>query len=107
MGRHATMLKEPHALIWDHRLREDDQKLVAELNTTLQNLSGLRAIEITVSGPFARSKIAGNWLLISKSFSIELSHWLMARQQHGIAVVPSVRSCQPELSWRHLQSSPK
>lgn len=52
------MLKEPHALIWDSRLGEDDQEFVAKINSAVRNLSVLRAIEITVSGPFARSKIA-------------------------------------------------
>ena len=51
-------LKEPTHLIWDDRLTETDKNLVGELNTSLDRLSGLRAVEITVSGKFLRSKIA-------------------------------------------------
>jgi hypothetical protein len=51
-------MKEPNRFIWDDRLAEADKKLVADLNACLDRLNGLRAIEINVSGPFARSKIA-------------------------------------------------
>ena len=51
-------MKEPNCLIWDDRLAEADKKLVAELNASLDRLNDLRAVEINVSGPFARSKIA-------------------------------------------------
>jgi hypothetical protein len=39
-------------------LTEADKKLVGDLKTSLDRLNGLRAVEITVSGKFARSKIA-------------------------------------------------
>lgn len=55
------MLKEPHALIWDHRLSEGDKDFVEKLSTTMRDLSQRRAIEMTRSQKFARSKIA--WLL--------------------------------------------
>jgi len=51
-------LNEPHCLEWDDRLLLADKELVAKLNATLGRLNVLRAVEITVSGPFARSKIA-------------------------------------------------
>jgi hypothetical protein len=51
-------LKEPNHLMWDDRLTEADKGLVARLNELLDRLDAGRAIEINVSGPFARSKIA-------------------------------------------------
>ncbi len=51
-------MKELNRLIWDDRLTEADKELVARLNSSLDRLNGLRAVEINVSGPFARSKIA-------------------------------------------------
>jgi hypothetical protein len=51
-------LKEPTHLEWDDRLAESDKKLVGRLNASLDRLSGLRAVEINVSGKFLRSKIA-------------------------------------------------
>jgi len=53
-----TNLKKPIHLVWDDRLPEDDRRVVGDLNTSLERLSGLRAVEITVSGKFLRSKIA-------------------------------------------------
>jgi hypothetical protein len=61
-------LKEPTQLEWDDRLTEADKKLVGELNAALDRLSGLRAVEINVSGKFARSKIA----------------WKLATYQHAL-----------------------
>ena len=52
------ILKEPHYLIWDERLPESDRESVSELNESLKRLNELRAVEINVSGVFARSKIA-------------------------------------------------
>jgi hypothetical protein len=52
------MLREPRAFIADDRLDSDGAAHVATLNECAARLSGLRAIEINVSGPFARSKIA-------------------------------------------------
>src|SRR5260370_39878600 len=51
-------LREPHRLTWDERLTDADKALVAELNASLDRLNCRRAVEINVSGPFARSKIA-------------------------------------------------
>jgi hypothetical protein len=48
------ILKEQHYLIWDERLPES----VSEVNASLKRLNELRAVEINVSGAFARSKIA-------------------------------------------------
>jgi hypothetical protein len=67
-------LKEPTYLIWDDRVSESDKKLVGELNTSLDRLSGLRAVEITVSGKFLRSKIA--WKLAT--YQHVLLHRLVA-----------------------------
>jgi hypothetical protein len=67
-------LKEPTYFIWDDRLTEADEKLVGDLNTSLDRLSGLRAVEINVSGKFARSKIA--WKLAT--YQHVLLHRLIA-----------------------------
>lgn len=64
----AASLREPHLLLWDERLTEKDKALVAELNGALKRLNERRAIEINVSGHFARSKIA----------------WKLAIHQHGL-----------------------
>ena len=67
-------LKEPAHFIWDDRLTEADRKLVGDLNASLDRLSGLRAVEINVSGKFARSKIA--WKLAT--YQHVLLHRLVA-----------------------------
>ena len=51
-------LRAPRPIIWDNRLTEADRAAVATLNASLDKLNGLRAVEIAVSGKFARSKIA-------------------------------------------------
>jgi hypothetical protein len=51
-------MKVPASLVWDNRLPEVEKTRVAELNASLARLNEQRAIEISVSGPFARSKIA-------------------------------------------------
>lgn len=61
-------LKEPTHLAWDDRLAEGDKKLVGDLNASLERLSGMRALEINVSGKFLRSKIA----------------WKLATYQHAL-----------------------
>jgi hypothetical protein len=63
-----TAMKYPNTLTWDDRLADADKKLVAELNASLDRLNGLRALEINVAGPFARSKIS----------------WKLAAYQHGL-----------------------
>jgi len=52
------MLKEPHSFHLDDRLSEYDKAQIAELNECLRRLSQRRAVELTRSGAFARSKIA-------------------------------------------------
>jgi hypothetical protein len=54
----SMSLKEPTHLAWDDRLAEGDKKFVGDLNASLDRLSGMRALEINVSGKFLRSKIA-------------------------------------------------
>jgi hypothetical protein len=61
-------LKQPTHLAWDDRLTEGDKKLVGDLNASLDRLSGMRALEINVSGKFLRSKIA----------------WKLATYQHAL-----------------------
>jgi hypothetical protein len=61
-------LKEPTHFVWDDRLTEADKGHVSELNAALDRLSRLRAIEINVSGKFARSKIA--WKLSSYQYAL-------------------------------------
>ncbi len=68
------VLKEPSHLMWDDRLDEEDKKLVVILNASLDRLSGMRAVEINVSGHFARSKVA--WKLAS--YQQALLHRLVA-----------------------------
>jgi hypothetical protein len=51
-------MTSPTTLIWDDRLSEPDKVSIAKLNAALQRLDGLRAVEITVNGLFARSKVA-------------------------------------------------
>ena len=72
-------LKEPTDFVWDDRLAEADRGLVGDLNMSLGRLSGLRAVEINVSGKFTRSKIA----------------WKLATYQHVLAA--SARSAD---GWR-------
>jgi hypothetical protein len=67
-------LKEPIPFVWDDRLTEADRQLVGDLNASLKRLSGLRALEINVSGKFARSKIA--WKLAT--YQHVLLHRLVA-----------------------------
>ena len=74
-------LKEPAHFIWDDRLTEADRKLVGDLNASLDRVSGLRAVEINVSGKFARSKIA--WKLAT--YQHALLHRLVALMD-GVAV---------------------
>jgi len=74
-------LKEPTHLVWDDRLTEANKRHVSELNAALDRLSGLRAIEINVSGKFARSKIA--WKL--STYQHALMHRLVALMD-GVAV---------------------
>ena len=61
-------LKEPRHLEWDDRLPEADREKVAQLNEALVRISGLRAVAINISGPFARSMIS----------------WKLATWQHAL-----------------------
>jgi len=60
--------------IWDDRLTEADKTLIGGLNASVVRLSGLRAVEINVSGKFVRSKIA--WKLAT--YQHVLLHRLIA-----------------------------
>jgi len=80
-------LREPRALIWDDRLTNDDKAFVATLNEALRQLSEKRAVEITVSGPLARSKIA--WKLVS--YQHALLHRIVALID-GAAIARNNRS---------------
>src|SRR5580692_2701605 len=64
----SAIMKAPAAIVWDARLPESDKPRIAELNLATERLDGLRAIEITVNGLFARSKIA----------------WKLATYQHAL-----------------------
>ncbi len=52
----------------DNRLRDDDKAFVIKLNELTARLSELRAVEITVSGPLAQSKI--EWKLVSHQHAL-------------------------------------
>lgn len=56
-------LKEPRHFVWDERLPEKDKCLIDQINASLARLNEMRALEINVSGPLARSKLA--WKLLS------------------------------------------
>jgi len=56
-------LKEPRRFVWDERLPEKDKCLIDQINASLARLNEMRALEINVSGPLARSKLA--WKLLS------------------------------------------
>lgn len=45
-------------LLWDDRLTEADGPSLEKVNAAAARLEGLRAVQINVAGPFARSKIA-------------------------------------------------
>lgn len=51
-------LRAPTTFVWDARLPEVERATIGKLNASLQRLDGMRAVEIAVSGRFARSKIA-------------------------------------------------
>jgi hypothetical protein len=77
----AMTIREPNYLIWDGRLPEADSQAIDKLNASTRRISGLRAIEIAVVGPFARSKIA--WKLAT--YQHVLLHRLVALID-GVAV---------------------
>ncbi len=74
-------LKEPRHLEWDDRLPEADREKVAQLNEALVRISGLRAVAINISGPFARSMIS--WKLATWQHA--LLHRIVALMD-GVAV---------------------
>lgn len=51
-------LKEPTHFALDDRLSEEDAQFLVNVNASLDRLSGLRELEIHVSGKFARSRVA-------------------------------------------------
>jgi hypothetical protein len=79
-------LKEPTHFALDDRLTEADGELVSDLNASLDRLSGLRALQINVSGKFARSKVA--WKLAT--YQHILLHRLVALTD-GAAVAWNAR----------------
>jgi hypothetical protein len=59
MASECNLLREPAFFVWDdQRLAESDKELIEKINASVSRLCGLRAVQIIVSGPFARSKIA-------------------------------------------------
>lgn len=66
---------------------DQDKQLIADLNGSLQRLDGLRAVEINVSGPFARSKIA--WKLAT--YQHALLHRIIALMD-GVGVTWNAKS---------------
>jgi hypothetical protein len=68
------VLKIPATLEWDSRLPEDERAHVDELNASVARLNEMRAVEINISGPFAKSKIA--WKLAA--FQHALLHRIVA-----------------------------
>jgi hypothetical protein len=82
-----VILRAPTSLIWDDRLPETDKVTIDKLNDSLQRIDGMRAIEIAVTGPFARSKIA--WKLAT--YQHVLLHRIIALVD-GTAVARNARS---------------
>jgi hypothetical protein len=80
-------LRPPTKLIWDGRLSEKDKALVAQLNSSMDRLDGLRAVEINPTGPFGRSKIA--WKLVT--YQHVLLHRIVALID-GVAVAWNAQS---------------
>jgi hypothetical protein len=74
-------LKEPRRLVWDDRLTAADKAEVDKVNESLARLNTIRAVEINLSGRFARSKIA--WKLATWQHA--LLHRIVALMD-GIAV---------------------
>jgi len=52
------VLKDPMRITWDDRLAEASRDSLREANAALMRLSDSRAIEINISGPLLRSKLA-------------------------------------------------
>ena len=94
-------LKEPTHFVWDDRLTEADKRLVGELNASLDRLNGLRAVEITVSGKFARSKIA--WKLAT--YQHVLLHRLVALMDGAAVAWNSHCTLSATLSARALMET--
>lgn len=61
-------LKNPEAIRWDERLPAKDRETIDKLNASVGRLNEMRALEINISGPFAKSKIA----------------WKLAGYQHAL-----------------------
>jgi len=82
-----VLLRAPTTLIWDDRLPDGDKPTIDELNASLLRLNEMRATEINISGPFARSKIA--WKLAT--YQHGLLHWIIALVD-GTALAWNARS---------------
>jgi hypothetical protein len=61
-------LRAPAKMVWDDRLPEADKAKIDEISAALDQLDGMRALEINVAGPFLCSKIA----------------WKLATYQHAL-----------------------
>jgi hypothetical protein len=94
-------LKEPAHFKWDDRLTEADKDLVGDLNNSLERLNGLRAVEINVSGKFARSKIA--WKLVT--YQHVLLHRLVALMDGAAVAWNGHRTLSAILSARALMET--
>jgi hypothetical protein len=94
-------LKPPTHLAWDDRLPDEDKKLIAELNGSLDRLNVRRAVRINVGGPFARSKIA--WKLAS--YQHNLLHRIIALMDGGAVTWNNRSTLSAILSARALMES--
>ncbi|MBY5416204.1 hypothetical protein [Rhizobium leguminosarum] len=63
------VLRDPHPLLWDARLRAADVDIVAKTNAAALRLSDGRAVEINAAGPYLKSKIA--WKLAVYSYGLQ------------------------------------
>ena len=63
-----VILRVPTSFVWDDRLPEAEKATIDRLNASIARLNELRATEINIAGPFARSKIA----------------WKLATYQHAL-----------------------
>uniref|UniRef100_E6VND1 Uncharacterized protein n=1 Tax=Rhodopseudomonas palustris (strain DX-1) TaxID=652103 RepID=E6VND1_RHOPX len=81
------MLRSPHFLEVDEGLQAKDRELAKTVNSSLERLDHLRAVEINVAGPFLRSKIS--WKLAT--YQHALLHRVVALMD-GVAVAWNSRS---------------
>ncbi|WP_315718605.1 MULTISPECIES: hypothetical protein [unclassified Bradyrhizobium] len=75
------VLRTPTQMIIRDNLLPPEKELVEQINSSLDRLSGLRAVEINIAGPFAQSKLA--WKLAT--YQHALLHRLVALMD-GVAI---------------------